>query len=58
MAVSSSESTTVARPYAEALFKRAEETNTFDEWSAMLGFLATVASDRRTLGLFANPQVA
>ena len=36
------ENTTIARPYAEAVFARAKASKSLDKWSEMLGFLATV----------------
>ncbi len=39
------ELTTVARPYAQAVFKIASETQRLAQWSEMLQFAAAVASD-------------
>ena len=39
------ELTTVARPYAQAVFERAQETGRFADWSAELQFAAAVAVD-------------
>ena len=36
---------TIARPYAQAVFRRAQETGRLQEWSDMLQFGAAVASD-------------
>lgn len=47
----------IARPYAEAIFERAKETGTSDQWSDALDFLAKVVSDRDMLGLLASPQL-
>src|SRR5690348_12204431 len=41
------EATTVARPYAEAAFKLADEAATLARWSEMLPTLAAVAADPR-----------
>lgn len=49
------ELTTVARPYAEAIFAHADEANKLDLWSEMLGFLAAVVQDARLLGAFKDP---
>lgn len=54
---STSELATVARPYAEAIFKRARETDRLDEWSDALAFLAQVIGDRRILGLVSSPHL-
>ena len=51
------EATTIARPYAEAVFKRAVETEQLDLWSDMLEFLAAVIRDPAMSGLVANPRV-
>ena len=51
------EATTIARPYAEAVFKRAAETGKLDLWSDMLGFLAAVVHDPAMAGLIANPKL-
>jgi len=51
------DATTIARPYAEALFARAVETDTLDQWSEMLGFLAEAARDPALAGLIASPKL-
>lgn len=51
----SSELSAVARPYAEAVFKRAKETGEQQAWSDALAFLSAVTSNRSVLGLLANP---
>lgn len=51
------ESTTIARPYAEAAFGRAVETDKLDSWEEMLGLLAAVVADSRIAGLVANPRM-
>lgn len=53
----SGEATTIARPYAEAAFARAVETEKLDLWADMLGFLASVASDPAMAGLIHNPRL-
>ncbi len=50
-------SATLARPYAEAVFKRAKETGSTDRWSAMLAFLAAVMKDERLSRAAVNPKV-
>jgi F-type H+-transporting ATPase subunit delta len=39
------EQTTVARPYAQAVFQRAAETKRLPDWTATLQFIAAVAAD-------------
>jgi len=53
-----SELSTLARPYAEAVFKRAIESSSTDEWSDMLVFLATVMQDKEMTAVIANPKVS
>lgn len=48
---------TVARPYAKAAFKFADESKTAAEWSAMLGFSAAVMSDKTMAAALDNPQL-
>ena len=48
---------TMARPYAEAVFKRALESGRLEEWSRMLAFLATVIGDPEMAALAVNPNV-
>lgn len=49
--------TTTARPYAQAAFRYAEEHNEIENWSAMLGLLASVISDTQMQSLIANPHL-
>lgn len=51
------EATTIARPYAEAAFKRAVETGKLGQWSDALGLLAAVVQDPAMAGLIANPKL-
>ncbi|MCU7960447.1 MAG: F0F1 ATP synthase subunit delta [gamma proteobacterium symbiont of Bathyaustriella thionipta] len=46
---------TLARPYAVAVFKRAQETDKLDLWSEMLQFLAAIVSDERGAEIVTNP---
>ncbi len=39
------EATTIARPYAEAVFAVAKEDGTLDQWSEMLDFVASLMQD-------------
>ena len=49
--------TTLARPYAVAVFRLAQEKGEFDRWSEMLQFLAEVAGDPGMRGLIADPRL-
>ncbi len=51
------EARTVARPYAEAVFKLARAGNTLPAWSDMLRLTATVAGDERIRTLIGNPKI-
>ncbi|NIR61478.1 MAG: F0F1 ATP synthase subunit delta [Gammaproteobacteria bacterium] len=46
-----------ARPYAQAVFKRARERTDFEGWSRMLQTAAQVAEDPRVRALIASPRV-
>ena len=52
-----SEFVTLARPYAEAVFKRAKETGSVAEWSENLQFLALVMEDSELVAVAENPRV-
>ncbi len=52
-----SELTTLARPYAVAVYQRAKDTDTTDKWAAELAFLSAVMSDERLQRAVANPRV-
>ena len=47
----------LARPYAVAAFKQADEEGRLGEWSGMLELLAAIARDPTMSGLVANPGV-
>ncbi|MGR9072141.1 MAG: F0F1 ATP synthase subunit delta [Gammaproteobacteria bacterium] len=49
---------TLARPYAEAAFKRAKETGSSAKWSEMLAFLAAVARDSGISSIANNPKIS
>lgn len=51
------ETRTVARPYAEAVFKLAKDKNELAAWSGTLQFAAAVAADERIRALIGNPKV-
>lgn len=47
---------TVARPYAEAVFRLAKESNTLPLWSDVLANLANIANCKDALDVVANPK--
>ncbi len=51
------ELSTLARPYAEAIFKRALETDSLAEWSEKLGFLAAVVESPEMNAVIGNPRL-
>ena len=51
------DATTIARPYAEAAFARAVESDKLDLWSDMLEWLATATRDPALSGLIASPKL-
>jgi F-type H+-transporting ATPase subunit delta len=51
------EPSTVARPYAEAAFKLADEAGALAKWSDMLAGLALVAADERVRAAVSDPSV-
>jgi len=52
------EPSTVARPYAEAAFRLADESNALAKWSEMLGALAMVGQDERVQRAAADPDLS
>ena len=48
---------TLARPYAEAVFKRANEAKATDKWSEMLTFVALAMQENELIALVRNPKV-
>jgi F-type H+-transporting ATPase subunit delta len=52
------EPVTVARPYAEAIFKAAREKNALGPVADMLAFLAAVARDEQMRSALGNPKVS
>ncbi|NEX21363.1 F0F1 ATP synthase subunit delta [Thiorhodococcus mannitoliphagus] len=50
--------TTIARPYAEAVFERAKEAGQLDAWSEALALLAGVSSDAQLVAQIGNPTVS
>lgn len=51
------EQITVARPYAQALFKHAQEKGQLKDWSEILGVLATIAKDENMQLLLTSAHV-
>src|SRR5690606_12639018 len=49
------ELTTLARPYAKAVFKAAQDQNAVDLWDQALAFAAQVAADQEVKNILANP---
>lgn len=49
------ENVTIARPYAEAAFKLASETNALAKWSEMLAFLEGVVREPQVQSIIGNP---
>ncbi len=52
-----SELATLARPYAEAVFKRAKESGNSQEWSDNLAFLSAIMQDEDLAAIVNNPRV-
>lgn len=52
------ESVTVARPYAEAVFRTAKEAGALGAWSARLARLAAVAQDAEMASVIGNPRLS
>lgn len=52
------EPSTVARPYAQAAFKLADETNVLGRWSEMLAALALIAEDGRVRSVIGDPKLS
>lgn len=48
---------TLARPYAEAAFKRAKETGNTGAWADSLAFLAAVIQDQEMAAIVNNPRI-
>jgi len=48
---------TIARPYAEAIFQLAKETNAIEQWSNMLNFLDLLMQDEQIMLIVNNPRI-
>lgn len=53
-----SEKFTLARPYAEAAFRLAQERKALKEWSSMLRLAAQIVADPAVSSVIQNPRVA
>ena len=51
------ERTTIARPYADAAFGIAKDTNALADWSAMLALAKAVAADAAMAHALENPKL-
>lgn len=52
------ESVTIARPYAEAVFRIARDSKQLSQWSDRLSLLATVAADPEMIACIGNPRLS
>jgi len=53
-----SQSLTIARPYARAVFALAREQQRLSQWSSMLGFAARAVADPQVQPLLGNPTIS
>lgn len=51
------EATTIARPYAQAVFEIARDDNRFNEWSQALSVLSAIASSDDMASVYGNPKI-
>ncbi|MEW8497313.1 MAG: F0F1 ATP synthase subunit delta, partial [Candidatus Thiodiazotropha taylori] len=51
------EATTIARPYAEAVFAHADEQGKLELWHEMLTFLSSVVEDEAVAKVVGNPLI-
>ncbi len=49
------ETSTIARPYAEAVFSRAEETGKLEQWSGKLALLSTIVREPAIASVITDP---
>jgi len=52
------EISTIARPYAEAVFELAQESSSLGVWSGVLQYAAAVAADRDMLDIIGNANIS
>lgn len=50
------DTSTVARPYAKAIFELARDSKALAEWDGVLNFLAMLSQDNRVLNFIHNPE--
>ena len=50
--------TTIARPYAKAVFEQAREEGNMDGWSTLLGTLAAIVREPQMRLILSNPKVS
>lgn len=48
---------TIARPYAEAIYEMAKDSESFSEWEETLSLLASIAGDEQMARLLNNPRL-
>ena len=53
-----SEKTTIARPYAQAVFELARDNGNSSEWSATLDLLSRIVADGQMQLLLSNPKIS
>lgn len=53
-----SEQSSLARPYAKAIFELARDAGDYSKWSDQLDFLSTVSANERLLNAFNNPTIS
>ena len=53
-----SEQSSLARPYAKAVFELAREAGDYAKWSEQLAFLAVVSGDENILNAIQNPAIS
>jgi F-type H+-transporting ATPase subunit delta len=51
------EATTIARPYAQAVFEIARDEKSFDKWSDNLAMIAMVVNDAKFYQILGNPKI-
>ncbi|MDH5613460.1 MAG: F0F1 ATP synthase subunit delta, partial [Gammaproteobacteria bacterium] len=51
------EKATIARPYAQAAFELARDSQSLKQWSEMLAIGALVASDKNMVSVISNPRM-
>lgn len=51
-------STTIARPYARAIFDIAKNNNTFDEWDKILSYLSNITEDKNIIDFIKNKTIS